>query len=402
MNKIAMYKEEIMKEASIKKDDAKRDNDTETRVWRDRVKPELKRAVKSFPATLGGSIVGGIAGTAISGGNPKAGQLGGLAAGSIASYKSRRKQEKQELDRLSNRYFGKDAAKEQHDTVKSKRLAATAFNAIPGGGALGMITSNAKTPESVIQRARREKAYKTEKKASGYLDELVKEAGVRKEYKQTLKDFNSKLNNAGLENGIVMANNTNQRAEKEYPRKKFIKDRMKKALIGAAPGIVASGVGAAKGNVDMQYLGMLAGTVGAGVGTEMADRKYLKAQTKAMREELNNHSKTTKKASDCLDELVKEAGVVNHASKAVNGAKRVGQLLTGSRAKSLKKSLNTLSNSPAGNLADSVKTGNKMLSTQKALDKEIGKVRATRAGVAGTAIGTALTNSNKKTNEQGI
>lgn len=237
-------------------------------------------------------------------------------------------------------------------------------------------------------------------KIAYYKEEIFKEAGVRKEYKQTLKDFNGKLNNAGLENAAIMANNVNYRTEKEYPRKQFKKDRMKKALIGSAPGIVASGIGAAKGNVDMQYLGMLAGTVGAGVGAEIADRKYLKAQTQAMKEELDNHNKTTKKASDYLDELVKEASVVNHASKAVNGMRRAGQLLTGSQARSLKKQVKSLQNAPVGTFKDSVATGNKLLETQKALGKEVGKVRAARAGALGTAVGTGMVTTNKNNTQE--
>lgn len=102
------------------------------------------------------------------------------------------------------------------------------------------------------------------------------------------------------------------------------------------------------------------------------------------------------------EEIFKEARIVSHASKATNGIKRAGQLLTGSYAKGLKKSLKNLSNKPAGSFQESLKTGEKMMLTQKELGKELGKVRATRAGAVGTVgVGAAGLNSNKNT-EQSI
>lgn len=99
------------------------------------------------------------------------------------------------------------------------------------------------------------------------------------------------------------------------------------------------------------------------------------------------------------EQIYKEAGVVSHASKATNGIKRAGQLLTGSYAKGLKKSLNNMQNKGPMNLKESLKTGEKMMLTQKELGKEVKKVRAARAGVAGTAGAGALGLNNSKEQE---
>ena len=157
MDKIAMYKEEIFKTASQKRDDAKREKDTETRVWRDRVKPEAVRSIKSMPRAIGGAIGGSLAGSVLTGGNPKASQIAGTIGAVAGGYSKRRKLESAELDRLSNKHFGKGATKEQHDTVKKKTMASTAIGAIPGVGQVGGLMSFSRTPESVIQKARREK-----------------------------------------------------------------------------------------------------------------------------------------------------------------------------------------------------------------------------------------------------
>ena len=122
-----------------------------------------------------------------------------------------------------------------------------------------------------------------------------------------------------------------------------------------------------------------------------ARQKYLKQQSKKRQQ---------KTAAEVLaEELIKEAGIVTHVSKAVNGVKRAGQLLTGSHANGLNKSLKTMQNASAGTLKDSIKTGEQMMSTQKALGKEVAKVRAARAGVAGVGLGIAgakMMNSNKQ------
>lgn len=79
--------------------------------------------------------------------------------------------------------------------------------------------------------------------------------------------------------------------------------------------------------------------------------------------------------------------------------KRTGQLLTGSHARSLKKQLKGLS-SASGNLSESIEAGNKMLKTQTTLKKEVGKVRAARAGALGTAAGVGMITSNQNKQQE--
>lgn len=138
-----------------------------------------------------------------------------------------------------------------------------------------------------------------------------------------------------------------------------------------------------------------------------ARQKYLREQKKKREQqklEYYMHGHTSagikKTASEQLaEELIKEAGLVNHASKVVHGLKRGTQLITGSRATKLKNNLNDLSNIPTNNLEESMQVGKKMLSTQKALNKEMGKVRATRAGIVGTGAAIGL-GANNKSNKQ--
>ena len=138
-----------------------------------------------------------------------------------------------------------------------------------------------------------------------------------------------------------------------------------------------------------------------------ARQKYLKERKKKKaQKELEYYMKghigagVKKTASEQLaEELIKEAGLVNHASKVINGVKRGTQLITGSHARGLKNNLNTLRNTPTNGLKDSMQIGDKMMSTQKALNKEVGKVRAARvgtAGIVGAGIGLGTKNKSNK------
>lgn len=167
MEKIAMYKELIMEQAmdkmaKEKRSDLKRDTDTSTRIWRDRVAPELVRGIKASPRAIGGGIAGGILGAAVSKSNPRVATAVAGAGAVAGSYTKRRELEKKDLNRLSNRYFGKDATKKQHDTVRNKTMASSLASAspVPSIAQAGNFMALAKTPESVIQRARREKQSK--------------------------------------------------------------------------------------------------------------------------------------------------------------------------------------------------------------------------------------------------
>lgn len=128
--------------------------------------------------------------------------------------------------------------------------------------------------------------------------------------------------------------------------------------------------------------------------------QYERKLKKKREEKQKAENKIDKKASVYLDLMVKEASIISHASKVVNGTKRVGQLLTGSHAKKLKTSLKTLNNAPATNFKDSVKIGNQIATTQKALNTELGKVRKARMATAGVGAGIAGASSISK-NKQG-
>ena len=133
-------------------------------------------------------------------------------------------------------------------------------------------------------------------------------------------------------------------------------------------------------------------------------REQCKARQKHIALQRKKRTERQKTAAEIIaEELIKEAGLVNHASKVVNGAKRTGQLLTGSHARKLKKNLTNLQNSPSGNLKESLTIGNKMMSTKRELGKELGKVTATRAGVTGAGlIGATSINKNKSQGVDGL
>lgn len=236
-------------------------------------------------------------------------------------------------------------------------------------------------------------------KIAMYKEEIMKEASARKEYNKAVDEFNKRILDMDYQSALNATHDVNRRAEKKYPREEYLKERKKRMIKGAIPGLATGAAATLLSSVDNKVLagslGVTAGAIGSAIGATKVDKKYINNRTEAIREELDNHNKATKKASETLDELVKEAGVISHASRATNGIKRTGQLLTGSYARGLKKSLKNLSNKPAGNFQDSLKTGEKMMLTQKELGKEIGKVRATRAGVAG-AVGVGALNTNKK------
>ena len=104
------------------------------------------------------------------------------------------------------------------------------------------------------------------------------------------------------------------------------------------------------------------------------------------------------KIANYKEMIYKEASIINHASKK---AKRVGQLLTGSKVRSLKKDIKVLNNAAPTGFKESVKLGDKIFNKQKALSAEIGKVRIARTVIGGTAVagvagvGMATTNDNK-------
>ena len=89
------------------------------------------------------------------------------------------------------------------------------------------------------------------------------------------------------------------------------------------------------------------------------------------------------KIANYKEMIYKEASMINHASKR---AKRVGQLLTGSKVRSLKKDIKALNNAAPTGFKESVKLGDKMFNKQKALSTEIGKVRKARTAIGGTAV----------------
>lgn len=239
-------------------------------------------------------------------------------------------------------------------------------------------------------------------KIAMYKEEIFKEASVKKEYNKAMHELDKKKMDVDYQEALNMAHSVNRRMEKKYPKEQYSKERIMNMLKGAVPGLTAGTAATLLSKVDNKplaaSLGFTAASLGSAVGALNTDKKYIKHKTEAIREELDSHNKTTKKASETLDELVKEAGVITHASKATNGIKRAGQLLTGSYARGLKKSLKNMNKMPAGSFQDSLKTGEKMLLTQKELGKELGKVKATRLGTVGAVgtVGTTTLGKNKK------
>lgn len=162
----AIYGEAMEKQASAR-DDKSRDKDTETKMWRDRVKPELKRDLKTLPQSLGGALVGGAIGSIATKGHPIGGAIGGSAGAALLSYKKKNDLSHAELERLSNRYLGKKPPKEYSEglTRRNKMSAAAdiAGSVAPPVAALGLANKLTWTPEAIVQQARREKAHKSKK-----------------------------------------------------------------------------------------------------------------------------------------------------------------------------------------------------------------------------------------------
>ena len=207
-------------------------------------------------------------------------------------------------------------------------------------------------------------------------------------------------------------------------RDKSLKEKVKSAIAptvyGGTVGLVSTGF-FPQNKITPKLVGKMTGAgaaigTGLGIANHISDKKYKnevlnnilnRTKTGLVHEvrELNRRGyEPTKTASECLDELVKEAGIVNHASKAVNGIKRTGQLLTGSKARKLNNNLKTLNNTPATNFKDSVKLGEKMMNTQKALNSELGKVKKARMATVGVGVGAAGASSilNSKKGEQNV
>ena len=207
---------------------------------------------------------------------------------------------------------------------------------------------------------------------------------------------------------------------KENTLREKVKSAVAPTIYGGTVGLVSTGF-FPQNKITPKLAGKMTGA-GAAIGTglgivnHISDKRYkdsvlddvlnrTKIGLKHEVRELNRRGyKPTKKASEQLDEMVKEAGIVNHASKAVNGVKRATQLLTGSKARKLSANFKTLNNTSATNFKDSVKLGEKMMNTQKALNAELGKVKKARMAVAGVGVGTAGASSilSSKKGEQNV
>ena len=207
---------------------------------------------------------------------------------------------------------------------------------------------------------------------------------------------------------------------KENTLREKVKSAVAPTIYGGTVGLVSTGF-FPQNKITPKLAGKMTGA-GAAIGTglgivnHISDKRYkdsvlddvlnrTKIGLKHEVRELNRRGyKPTKKASEQLDEMVKEAGIVNHASKAVNGVKRATQLLTGSKARKLSANFKTLNNTSATNFKDSVKLGEKMMNTQKALNSELGKVKKARMATVGVGVGAAGASSilNSKKGEQNV
>lgn len=158
MNK---YKLEIEKIASS------RDEDMETRFFRDRLGPEFKRGIQTIPHAIGGGLAGGLAGAMVGGSNlaPHTAYIGSGLASAAGMYSKRKKK----FEELKDRYRG-DISEEQNELASNsgekhnkRKLMLGAASSMPVVGTpFGMVSgpySLAKTPESIIQKARRNTIY---------------------------------------------------------------------------------------------------------------------------------------------------------------------------------------------------------------------------------------------------
>ena len=137
--------------------------------------------------------------------------------------------------------------------------------------------------------------------------ELIKEAGLKKNYNKAVDEFNKNLYGMDFEDAVKATHNVEVRTENKYPSKKRSKDKFKKSLLGATPGAVVGAIGSATGNQEMKYLGMLGGAVGAINGANKVNKKYIKQKTDSIYEEIDAMKSQQKTASEQLDELFKEA-----------------------------------------------------------------------------------------------
>lgn len=142
-----MTSEFLSKEAAA----PSRDDDLNTRAWRDEVKPELKRAIKSLPAALPGAAI--IANGAMTGLTPRSMMkrkaigraVSGIGAVGMHSYLKHK-----DMNKLSEKYLGHKATKTDHVLTQGAPI---------GFGALhpyaGVAASLIATPEARIQQLRR-------------------------------------------------------------------------------------------------------------------------------------------------------------------------------------------------------------------------------------------------------
>ena len=147
-------------------------------------------------------------------------------------------------------------------------------------------------------------------------EELIKEAGLKRNYNKAVDEFNKNLYGMDFEDAVKATHNVEVRTENKYPSKKRSKDKFKKSLLGAAPGTVVGAIGSATGNQEMKYLGMLGGAVGAIHGANKVNKKYIKQKTDSIYEEIDAMKSQQKTASEQLDELYKEAGEFREQAKA--------------------------------------------------------------------------------------
>jgi len=134
-----------------------RDDDTETRMWRDRIAPEFGRGFKTFGAMLPVGIA--MMAHSHSKGNMgqlSAKQLGVLGIGSAGANAAFRAHD---TNKLHEKYIGGKAGKEEHLKTQLGGAANYAASGLsqhaPGMGLVGLAASLGTTPEAVIQKKRR-------------------------------------------------------------------------------------------------------------------------------------------------------------------------------------------------------------------------------------------------------
>ena len=150
---------------------ANRDDDTETRVWRDRIRPEIGRGLK----TLGGIIP---VGAAMGIYNAKKGIVPGIgqtAAISLAGAGINGALRSHDLNKLNKKYLDEKASTKDHVKTQLGGLANYAGGGVsqvaPLAGLGGAVAGLGTTPEAIVQKKRRLSAADNEKTAGDIVDE---------------------------------------------------------------------------------------------------------------------------------------------------------------------------------------------------------------------------------------